>query len=291
MEQQHKAAYDAQAAKALGQELRQAREKQNIGTAEAAERLKLSSEQIEALEQGDYSSFSGLVFVTGFLRSYARFLKLDEAAIAGRLKNIVPQAADHVYAVDRQKNTAFNYQNVEKTGFPKWILGLAALALIGGGIYAWQNKSNLENIQQHAQDSSAVQNSLQAPSLKASNVEVSKMSDKGAHTEVVAASAASDAAAASAASEPKVEVAADELWLKVQYRSNIIVNDKDGKMVFSRIIPAGSEQRFKGGAPYQVWIGIAAGAEANYGGTAINPIEHRAPGKQSATFIAGKNKS
>lgn len=284
METPQKAGYNIQAAKALGQELRQLREKQGIEIDEIAGRLKLSVQQIQDLESGDYSGFSGLVFATGFLRSYARLLKMNEQDITGRLKTVIPQAADHVYAVDRQKDAGFHYQDVEKTGFPKWILGVAALVLIGGGIYAWQNKSNLENNQQHAEDSSAVQNSLQAPSLKASNIEVSKMTEQG--TQVVAASEAS--AADSAASEPKVEVAADELWLKVQYRSNVIVNDKDGKMVFSRIIPAGSEQRFKGGAPYQVWIGIAAGAEANYGGTAINPIEYRAPGKQSATFIAGK---
>lgn len=289
MENQQKTVHNIEAAKALGNELRQLREKQGIGISEIAGRLKLSVEQIQDLEQGDYSGFSGLVFATGFLRSYARLLKMDEQQIAGRLKAIVPQAADHVYAVNREKDIGFNYQSVEKNGFPKWILGVAALALIAGGIYAWQNKSNFENTRQHAQDSSAVQNSLQAPALKASNVEVSKMAGQNTPTiaEASAASAASDVAA-STASEPKIEVAADELWVKVQYRSNLIIHDKDGKMVFSNIIPAGSERRFQGGAPYEVWVGIAAGAEANYGGKVINPIEHRAPGKQSATFIAGK---
>ncbi|WP_416190720.1 helix-turn-helix domain-containing protein [Neisseria sp. CCUG12390] len=286
MENQQQTAHNIEAARALGSELRQLREKQGMDINTIAGRLKLSVEQIEDLEKGDYSSFSGLVFATGFLRSYARLLKMDEQEISGRLKNVVPQTTDHVYAVKRDKDEGFNYQSVEKNGFPKWILGVAALVLITGGIYAWQNKSNLENTQQHTQDSSAVQNSLQAPALKASNVEVSKMTEQ--NTQVIAAASAASDVAASAASEPKIEVAADELWVKVQYRSNLIIHDKDRKMVFSNIIPAGSERRFKGGAPYEVWIGIAAGAEANYGGTVIRPIEHRAPGKQSATFIAGK---
>ncbi|PSJ81490.1 helix-turn-helix domain-containing protein [Neisseria iguanae] len=284
MENQQKPAHNIEAAKVLGNELRQLREKRGISISEIAGRLKLSAEQIQDLEKGDYSSFSGLVFATGFLRSYARLLKMEERDIASRLKAVVPQAADHVYAVKREKDAGFNYPSVEKNGFPKWILGVAALVLIVGGIYAWQNKSNLENTHQYTQDSSAVQNSLQAPALKASNVGVSKMPDQD--TQVIAA--ASTAVAASSASEPKIEVAADELWVKVQYRSNLIIHDKDGKMVFSNIIPAGSERRFKGGAPYEVWVGIAAGAEANYGGTTIRPVEYRAPGKQSATFIAGK---
>ncbi|WP_416188947.1 helix-turn-helix domain-containing protein [Neisseria sp. CCUG17229] len=283
MQNQPKPVHNIEAAKALGNELRELREKQGMDISEVAGRLKLSIEQIQDLEKGDYSSFSGLVFATGFLRSYARLLKMEEQEIAGRLKTVVPQAADHVYAVNREKEPGFNYQSIEKSGFPKWILGVAALALIIGGIYLWQNKSNLENNRQNAQDSSAVQNSLQAPALKASNIEVSKMAEQGTQV-IAAASAASDVAA----SEPKIEVAADELWVKVQYRSNLIIHDKDGKMVFSNIIPAGSERRFKGSAPYEVWVGIAAGAEANYGGTSIRPVDYRAPGKQSATFIAGK---
>ncbi|WP_165008045.1 helix-turn-helix domain-containing protein [Neisseria yangbaofengii] len=287
MDSQQKTAYNTEAAKTLGNELRQLREKQGIDISDIAGRLKLSAEQIQDLEKGDYSSFSGLVFATGFLRSYARLLKMDERQIAGRLKTVVPQTAEHVYAVNREKDAGFNYQSIEKNGFPKWILGVAALALIAGGIYLWQNKSNLENNQQHAQDSSAVQNSLQVPALKTGNVEVSKMTEQGTQV-IAAASAASDIAASAAASEPEIEVAADELWVKVQYRSNLIIHDKDGKMVFSNIIPAGSERRFKGGAPYEVWIGIAAGAEANYGGIGIRPVDYRVPGKQSATFIAGK---
>ena len=290
MEQQNKNEYDVQAAKMLGKELRQRREQQNISVAEVGERLKLAEEQIETLEEGNYAGFSALVFVTGFLRSYARLLKWSDADIAGRLKAVVPHAADHAYAVDRQKSGGFTYQNTEKNGFPKWILGLAALVLAAGAIYAWQSKSNQVHHQQNAQDSSAVQNSLKAPELKASNVVVSKMEHDG--TQVIKASEASAVAAsdvaASAASAPKVEVAADELWLKVQYRSNLIVTDKDGKMVFSRIIPAGSERRFRGGAPYEVWIGIAAGAQANFGGKAINPQSHRTAGEKSATFSAGK---
>lgn len=285
MDNQQKAEYNLAAAKALGEELRSIRNRQGVEVVAVAERLKLSAEQIHALENGEYADFSGLVFVTGFLRAYARLLKMSDADISGRLKTVMPQAANHVYAVDRKQEQAFDYQSAEKAGFPKWILGVAALALIGGGVFAWQNKSNQENEQKNEQESSAVQSSLQAPDLKSSNVAVSKMTDEGTHE--IAASQASDAAA-STASELVVKVDADELWIKVQYRSNLIVKDKDGKMVFSRIIPAGSERRFKGGAPYDVWVGIAAGAQANYGGTAIKPESYRAAGEKSASFIAGK---
>lgn len=286
IESQRKNLYDVQAAKALGGELRERREKQGITLEDISSRLKLSVEQIQNLEKGDYAGFSGVVFAAGFLRSYARLLQMSEADIADRLKTVIPQTADHVYAVDRQNQGGFHYQEIDRAGFPKWIVGAAALLLVIVGVYAWQNKSNMENAQQNAASSHAVQNSLQVPALKASNVTVTAMTESD--KQVITADAQASEVAASAASEPKVVVADGELWIKVKYRSNLIVKDKDGKMVFSQIIPAESERRFKGGAPYEVWVGIAAGAEANYGGTPIHPVEHRAPGKQSATFIAGK---
>ena len=130
---------------------------------------------------------------------------------------------------------------------------------------------------------------MQTPDLKKENVAVSEMKEDGRQEVANAEKAASSVAASDvAASEPVVKVDSDELWIKVQYRSNLIITDKKGTMIFSRIIPAGSERRFKGGAPYNVWVGIAAGAQANYGGTAINPAEYRAAGEKSASFVAGK---
>lgn len=280
--------YNTQAAQALGAQLRQAREQQGLAPEAVAAKLKLSVEQIQALEAGDYAPFSGLVFAGGFLRTYARLLHLSETEIEGRLNTIMPKAADHVYAVKREQNSGLRYESSEKAGFPKWMLSVAALALLGAVVYAWQSKSNSANEQQQAEESSAVQNSLQAPALQASNVSVSKMTDEGKETVAAEASASAASAVAASAAAAPVQVAADELWIKVQYRSNLIIKDKDGKMVFSRIIPAGSERRFQGGAPYDVWIGIAAGAEANYGGTAIKPESYRAAGEKAASFVAGK---
>ena len=57
---------------------------------------------------------------------------------------------------------------------------------------------------------------------------------------------AASAASAVVEEKPAVKVEKDELWIKVQYRSNLIITDKDGKVVFSRIVPAGSEQRLRG---------------------------------------------
>jgi hypothetical protein len=256
--------------------------------------LKLSAEQIDALEKGEYSGFPGLVFVSGYLRSYARFLKIDEQTIAKHLLSITPQLEDHVYAVTRSANAGLSYTDTEKQGFPKWILGIAALALAVGGVYFWQSKSSFENEQANIQNSKDVADTMKTPALKTDNVAVSEMTEDGKKEITNKPETANDQATSAASTvvqdeKPAVKVEKDELWIKVQYRSNLIITDKDGKVVFSRIVPAGSEQRLRGGAPYNVWIGIAAGSEANYGGTPIEPLKYRVAGEKSASFVAGKN--
>ena len=67
-----------------------ARNAAGMTLADAARNLKLSPRQVEALESGDYARLPGPVFVRGFIRNYARLLKIDAAPL---LAEIASQAA------------------------------------------------------------------------------------------------------------------------------------------------------------------------------------------------------
>lgn len=282
------------AAAELGEKLRLAREKRGFSIGEVAERLKLPARQIEGLESGNYEGLPELVFVRGFLRTYGRFLELDEKEVAMYLDRIMPQERTNVYAVERQKTQSLNYQQTEvRKSFPKWILGVLALAAIAGGVYAWQSKSNAENEKQV--NTNVGLNEVAAPNLDASNVSVVAMSSEPVQAVQASSVDATASAPAAAASAPVViasdvqsqGVASDELVIKVRYRSNLVIKDKDGQFVINRIVPAGSEHRFQGGAPYDVWIGYAIGATANYGGSDIAVSKNMVSAKTSS-FKAGQ---
>lgn len=69
----------------VGSMLAAARTEQNWTLADIAEKLKLSTKQIVALESNQFDALPSMVVVRGFIRSYARFLKLDVDAVLNLL--------------------------------------------------------------------------------------------------------------------------------------------------------------------------------------------------------------
>ncbi len=81
-----------------GAQLLDERRNQGLSLGDIARQLKLSVRQIEALERDDYASFSGPVFVRGFLRNYAKLLHLDPEPLLAAASLSVAPAAVHATA-------------------------------------------------------------------------------------------------------------------------------------------------------------------------------------------------
>ena len=61
----------------VAQHLRVAREAQKLSITQIAEVTKIRTDHIRALEDGNYDIFAAPVYIRGFVRTYATFLKLD----------------------------------------------------------------------------------------------------------------------------------------------------------------------------------------------------------------------
>ncbi|MDE2600604.1 MAG: helix-turn-helix domain-containing protein [Rhodocyclaceae bacterium] len=121
-----------------GATLRAAREACGYSLAEISQALKFSVRQIEALEGDDYSTLTGATFIRGFVRSYARYLRLDEAPLLAALEPQAPVAVAEVRPVesmDAEMPSAA--RDSSKRAY--W---LAAFVLVLGGVawFAWQEK-------------------------------------------------------------------------------------------------------------------------------------------------------
>ena len=65
----------------VAEQLRTAREAQNLTIEQIAEITNVRADHIRAIEDGNYNVFSAPVYIRGFVRSYARILKLDVPTI------------------------------------------------------------------------------------------------------------------------------------------------------------------------------------------------------------------
>src|SRR5256885_16408736 len=59
----------------VAEQLRQAREAQNLTVHQIAEITKIRTDHIRALEEGNYNVISAPVYIRGFIRSYATILQ------------------------------------------------------------------------------------------------------------------------------------------------------------------------------------------------------------------------
>jgi cytoskeleton protein RodZ len=73
------------AAAGAGEWLRRSREEAGLSIDAVAQQLKLAPRQVKALEEGSFEDLPGRTFVRGFVRNYARLLKLDPAAVVAAL--------------------------------------------------------------------------------------------------------------------------------------------------------------------------------------------------------------
>ncbi|MCH4179078.1 MAG: helix-turn-helix domain-containing protein [Megasphaera sp.] len=73
----------------VGKILRTEREKQGITLQEISDATNIKKKYLEDVENDDYDSIPGTVFVKGFIRNYGNFLALDGTALVEMYKSSV----------------------------------------------------------------------------------------------------------------------------------------------------------------------------------------------------------
>lgn len=115
--------------------LKKTREQQALSIKEVSERIKISVAHIEALESSEYDRLPGLAFARGYLRTYGRFLGLDDDAL-------IRDFNAH-YGVDAQQVRTINRVKPQtQLGDPIIRISLVVfvLVIIGSSIWWWQTQ-------------------------------------------------------------------------------------------------------------------------------------------------------
>jgi len=114
----------------IGEHLKRVRETCGYSLEDVARATKINPRYLSAIENDEFAKIPGEIFLQGFLRSYARFLGIEEREIIGRLKDRrseVPHTEFHIQAVKfEEKRKGISLLS------GKWKL----LISLGGGILA-----------------------------------------------------------------------------------------------------------------------------------------------------------
>ena len=134
---------------AVAEQLRQARQAQGLTVHQVADATKIRTDHIEALDEGNYNVFSAQIYIRGFVRNYARLLKLDEAQILAQLDAELshtkkfaapPPLSDRPHTMVDTLTLLLSKINWQKS-----LIALVVVAVlgIGGGIYlGWRHYKN-----------------------------------------------------------------------------------------------------------------------------------------------------
>ena len=267
----------------VGDTLRRSREAQRLSIPEVAATLKLHPRQIEALEAGNFAQLPGPAFTRGFLRNYARLLRIDPAPLLAGLQS--PDASEPMELAPAS-NAHGDLPQVGRGRFRRSVIPgvLAALALFGIVVAGWYydtlRKSPSEELALSAPDAE------QAPAQAESPAVPPQPSAPGSAPEAAAAAPAPAPAgvpvavsptvtepvpaAPVAPAAPGVEAGRDRLVFQFAQDAWVEIKDKSGKVVFSRLGKAGSQEEFDISAPVSLVIGNARQVKLQRNGTAVD---------------------
>lgn len=121
-----------------GRHLREQRESSHLSLEEVAHHLHLDVELIKALEADDYSRLPSPAYICGYLRSYARLLKLPEDEIVRAYNH-----GEQINAALIPSTVNIATKKPVNTGLIKTVVVLIVVVLVLGGLYLVGDKFDL----------------------------------------------------------------------------------------------------------------------------------------------------
>lgn len=126
-----------------GQALAAQREAMGWSVEQVADQLKLAVRQVIALEAGDYASLPSPAVTRGFVRAYAKLVKLDPVPLVAQIAMDTPPAPDTSAATAGRRPTPASFSEAKFPSHGKrvnlplgWIAGAVAVVVVAGAA-AW----------------------------------------------------------------------------------------------------------------------------------------------------------
>ena len=261
----------------VGSILREAREKLGMSIEDVAVQIKLAPRQIEALEADDLSKLPELAFVRGFIRSYAKILRLD---VEGLLSTFHETNKDS--AALPPPSVGVPYPDITNTVQKQNLIwaGLGVLLAVLAVIFAVKNYTDPIPRSGDQQGASEVSTSESAPDTGDEPVLAQTQVQKKTKAKSDSVEAKPSNPSSVALPETPVIIPLDlppnpgELHVEFDGESWLEVKDRDGYILISKLYEPGSDDVISGNMPFSVLIGHASTSRLYFENQEVDLIPH-----------------
>jgi cytoskeleton protein RodZ len=250
-----------------GQQLASARAACGLSVADIARQLKLSSAQVEAIEAEQYDRLPGAVFVRGFIRNYARLVKLaPEPLLASAGHESMPP-------VQTKENTPPSAEIPFPTGREiKWHRYAIVFAVLATPILIYEfSRDDAPQVTVKPRQVTLPEPQV-TPEAKQGASQAVAPQDVSRPTASVAPARPPEKAAQPAAAKAK----RGERVVKLVFEKEswVEIRDGGGRRILYQLNPAGSEQAVSGAPPLSLIVGNAAGVRVTVNEQPVDLAPH-----------------
>ncbi|MBK7492555.1 MAG: helix-turn-helix domain-containing protein [Nitrosomonas sp.] len=291
----------ASVVQSVGHLLRNARTAKGLSIDDVSWQLRLSAQQIEAIEKEDFEKLPGRTFLRGFIRNYANLVQLNPVPLLQMLPESTRVISTYERTPFKNKQISFS-SNREKPGNHSLIIAIILFVIILGAYFlfengGWNKNSDIsaESVETKTESATAsveiqlplpgvvknTSNTFDSPANKSSEVNnpVPATENTAAQADAKTESAPENK---SAVEKTEKTVAFDKntghLYFKLTADSWIKVVDGKGVTVFEQLKKSGSEQIVTGKRPLSLVIGNASGVNLTYNDKEIDISSYKKQG-------------
>lgn len=267
--------------------LRAAREAAGLSVDAVAQQLKLASRQVKAIEDGDFTQLPGRTFVRGFVRNYARLLRLDPESVLGALPEAAAAPALEAPSLHPTAPSIGEIPTREngKSSWTRWFIPATLIAIIGATIGYEQMRTPVEPRGASVREASppaeprtkeaapdVVGTPLPNPVSAPATAPGLPPAPQAAVPETSAATVAAAAATTTTESQPSSPPASPSAPLTFAFRdfSWTEVKDRTGTSVLKQMNRGGTAQTVEAAPPLDLVIGNAVDVTVTWRGQRVD---------------------
>ena len=255
------------ASSGIGASLQQAREALNISIEHAAHELHLDVRLLTAIESDDFSALPGTAYAYGYLRSYAKLLKISEEEVLQKFLQMTQidsnaLVPEHMTFAEKNKVPSFSFrQTVLLTIFVIAVVASIAWVLLADVLDKFTADNEVsENVELIATE---IVDEPVSPDVDVIPVETLSIEEK--QQDAIPDSTQVKHVEATPASTPT-----KALRLTFQADSWTEVRDASSETLIYRMVKEGESLELEGKAPYVILLGYAPGVSVSYKDTVFD---------------------